>query len=47
MRGNTIKMKNIGILTFHYVDNYGAVLQAWALRKVLNNMSGVTAEIIN
>ena len=41
------QMKNIGILTFHYVDNYGAVLQAWALRKVLNSMPGVNAEIIN
>lgn len=40
-------MKRIGILTFHYVDNYGAVLQAYALRKVLNSIEGYTAEIIN
>lgn len=42
-----MKNKKIGILTFHYVDNYGAVLQAWALRTVLNRMPGVNAEIIN
>ncbi|MCI8292071.1 MAG: polysaccharide pyruvyl transferase family protein [Hespellia sp.] len=40
-------MKKIGILTFHYADNYGAVLQAYALRKVLNRFSGYEAEIIN
>lgn len=43
-----IKMdKHIGILTFHYVNNYGAVLQAYALRKVINSFSGCQAEIIN
>lgn len=40
-------MKKIGILTFHYADNYGAVLQAYALRKTINRLSGCTAEIIN
>ena len=40
-------MKKIGILTFHYVDNYGAVLQAWALRTALNRMNDIHAEIIN
>lgn len=40
-------MKEIGILTFHYVDNYGAVLQAWALRNILNSFSDINAEIIN
>ncbi|HCT89979.1 MAG TPA: hypothetical protein DF613_01150 [Lachnospiraceae bacterium] len=40
-------MKKIGILTFHYVDNYGAVLQAYALRKILNGFDGYKAEIIN
>lgn len=40
-------MKKIGILTFHYADNYGAVLQAYALRKILNSFSGYKAEIIN
>ncbi|WP_024866219.1 polysaccharide pyruvyl transferase family protein [Butyrivibrio sp. FCS014] len=39
--------KKVGILTFHYVDNYGAVLQSWALKKYLNSMPGVCAEIIN
>lgn len=30
-------MKKIGILTFHKSINYGSVLQAWALRNVLND----------
>ena len=36
----------IGILTFHYAHNYGAVLQAYALKEFLNN-NGNKAEIIN
>lgn len=40
-------MKRIGILTFHYADNHGAVLQAYALRKIINRFSGCHAEIIN
>lgn len=36
----------IGILTFHYAHNYGAVLQAYALKAVLTNM-GHTVHIIN
>ena len=38
--------KKAGILTWHYLDNYGSVLQAYALQKVLQNM-GVSTEIIN
>lgn len=40
-------MKKVGIATFHYVDNYGAVLQAWALRKIINSFKNVNAEIVN
>ncbi|TCL58125.1 polysaccharide pyruvyl transferase [Kineothrix alysoides] len=40
-------MKKIGILTFHYADNYGAVLQAYALRRVINVLPDCVAEIIN
>ncbi|MBQ8197889.1 MAG: polysaccharide pyruvyl transferase family protein [Lachnospiraceae bacterium] len=40
-------MKTIGILTFHYADNYGAVLQTYALRRTINSLSGCRAEIIN
>lgn len=29
-------MRKIGILTFHNVMNYGAVLQCYALQKVIN-----------
>lgn len=39
--------KRVGILTFHYVDNYGAVLQAWALMRVINSLPGCSAQIIN
>ncbi|MGX8702855.1 MAG: polysaccharide pyruvyl transferase family protein, partial [bacterium] len=34
-----------GILTFHLADNYGAVLQAYALRQVLLKF-GVASEIL-
>lgn len=37
----------IGILTLHYSNNYGAVLQAWALRKVLSAFDGCQADIVN
>jgi len=40
-------MKTVGILTFHYVDNYGAVLQAYALRKKINSLGDFKAELIN
>ena len=36
----------VGILTFHNAHNYGAVLQAYALKRTLDK-SGHTAEIIN
>lgn len=36
----------IGILTFHFSDNYGALLQAYALRQWLVNQ-GVHAEFVN
>lgn len=39
-------MKKIGILTFHWADNYGAVLQAYALRTYLSQ-SGYNAEVVN
>ena len=36
----------VGILTFHYAYNYGAVLQAYATQKLLENL-GHTPEFIN
>lgn len=39
-------MKKVGILTFHDAHNYGAVLQAYALKKYLINL-GLNATIIN
>lgn len=38
-------MKKIGIITFHNAHNYGAVLQAYALQKVLSKSNDV--ELIN
>lgn len=42
-----MKKKKAGILTFHDADNLGAVLQAFALRNVLKNECGISAEIID
>ena len=39
-------MKRIGILTFHRVTNYGAVLQAYALKQVCDDL-GYETHIIN
>lgn len=39
-------MKRFGILTFHFSDNYGAVLQCYALRKVINSMEDCSADVI-
>lgn len=39
--------KKIGILTFHYANNHGAVLQAYALRETVNSFPGCQAELIN
>lgn len=39
-------MEKIGIITFHFEDNYGAVLQAFALQKYLQNLN-FNVEIID
>ena len=39
-------MKKVGIITFHYCNNYGAVLQSYALQEKLIEL-GCDAEIIN
>lgn len=39
-------MKKVGILTYWFATNYGAVLQAYALREKLNSIKNVSAEII-
>ena len=38
-------MKKIGILTFHFAHNYGALLQAYALKQYIAEKNRV--EIIN
>lgn len=41
-------MKRIGIITFHQALNYGAILQAYALRKfIVSNYNNIDAEIID
>lgn len=41
------KMKTVGIMTLHIGDNYGALLQCYALRHVLNSFPNVQGNIIN
>lgn len=40
-------MKKIGIITYHHYYNYGTVLQAYALQKAVESVSGCSAEIID
>ncbi len=40
-------MKKVGILTFQFADNYGAVLQCYALRKTISLLPECEAEVIN
>ena len=40
-------MNKIGILTLHFVDNYGAVLQAYSLRCLLMELYNIDVDIIN
>lgn len=40
-------MKKTGILTFHFADNFGAVLQSYALYKTIQDMNICEAEIID
>jgi hypothetical protein len=42
-----LKIKKIGIVTFHCVTNYGAVLQAFALFDTLNKDNNIDVEIID
>lgn len=41
-------MKKVGILTFHFADNFGAVLQAYALQKVIKKLDNkIDVDIID
>ena len=42
-----MKEMRVAILTFHGSDNYGSVLQAYALKRTLELQFGVKGEIIN
>lgn len=37
----------IGIVTFHFVNNFGGALQAYALQKTINKLEACEAEVIN
>lgn len=39
-------MTHISILTLHFYDNFGSVLQGWALRRCLNSLPDCRAEIV-
>lgn len=41
------KMKKVGIITFHFVNNFGGALQAYALAKTLKNKCDAEVEIID
>ncbi len=40
-------LKKIGIITFHYANNYGAVLQTYALKHVIDMFNGCASKVIN
>ena len=40
-------MKKIGILTFHYADNFGAILQSYALQHAIDSLNDCKGIIIN
>lgn len=40
-------MKKIGILTFHYADNFGAILQAYALQHAIDSLDDCKGIIID
>lgn len=40
-------MKKIGLITYHGADNYGSLLQSYALLRTLNNLAGMDAELVN
>lgn len=40
-------MKKAGIMTFHFCDNYGALLQCYALRHTINTFPDINSEVIN
>ena len=39
--------KKVGVLTFHRAENYGSVLQAYALQKYLTDKLGIESELID
>ncbi|MBQ4799513.1 polysaccharide pyruvyl transferase family protein [Pseudoalteromonas sp. MMG006] len=40
-------MKKIGIITYHCVDNYGAVLQAYSLQDTVKKISNLDVDIVD
>jgi len=40
-------MKNVGIIAYHYAVNFGAVMQVYALRRTIKELTGYEVQIIN
>jgi hypothetical protein len=40
-------MKNIAILTFHFCENFGAVMQCYALKRTVESLGALNVTIIN
>jgi hypothetical protein len=40
-------MKKVGIITLHFYENFGSVLQAYALKTAIDRIGGYKADIIN
>lgn len=47
IEGNKGKLVKVGIITFHFVNNFGGALQAYALEKVVEKECGADAVIID
>lgn len=47
IEGNEGKGRKVGIITFHFVNNFGGALQAYALRRVVENECNSDAIIID
>lgn len=41
------EQKKVGIITFHFVNNFGGALQAYALRRVVSEQCNADAELID
>ena len=47
LKNNSSNITKVAVMTFHMASNYGAMLQAYALQKTIDNMEGVECEILD